>query len=207
MRAVLPAFRYAWRREMTASTSWLRGTRALYSPRAAVEEEGGRHNRDAARMKPAALAFLGDAVWELAARENSIFPVSENWSAREAADRATRLKCAEAQSKIVQQMLEGYDLNQREREWIRRGKNSVKTVPPRIPAKIYREATSMEVLLGYLYVTDKNRLDSVLKFAFDRSKSLPSSKELLKGRQEKLKKRREKRDASIDSRLWHSMKR
>ena len=145
-----------------------------------------RRAREAEKMKPAALAFLGDAVWQLACCERSVFPVCEAWNVRDADGEVSRLKCAEAQSLLVARLLGGgFVLDERERDWVRRGRNSVKKVPSRIPPEIYRDATGMEVLLGYLHVTDTDRLAAALDFVFDASVSLPSEKELLEKRHDR----------------------
>ena len=162
-----------------------------------------RRLREVKSMKPAALAFLGDAVWELACRERSVWPMRGAWSARDAGGEGARLKCAEAQSLLIERMLgENFLLEDAERDWVRRGRNSVKTVPARIPPETYRNATGMEVLLGFLHVTDTDRLAAVLEFAFDSSASLPTEKELLKKRHgRRHASQREAREKDIDANL------
>ena len=167
-----------------------------------------RRAREAGKMKPAALAFLGDAVWELACRERSVWPACESWSARAADGEAARLKCAEAQSLLVAQLLgEEFALEDAERDWVRRGRNSVKSVPARIPPETYRNATGMEVLLGFLHVTDTDRLAAVLDFAFEASVSLPSEKQLLKYRHDRRQaSRREASAKDVDADLRKRLK-
>lgn len=44
---------------------------------------------------------------------------------------------------------------------VRRGRNSVTKVPKRLEHGIYRHATGFEALIGYLYLTDRERLTEI----------------------------------------------
>ncbi|PZD71374.1 Mini-ribonuclease 3 [Acaryochloris thomasi RCC1774] len=45
---------------------------------------------------------------------------------------------------------------------VRRGRNAASGKPKRIKLGTYQQATGLEALLGYLYLTDPQRLDKVL---------------------------------------------
>ncbi len=53
-------------------------------------------------------------------------------------------------------------LSEAESEWVRRGRNAAASPPRRLEAAIYQQATGLETLLGYLYLTDRERLSQVL---------------------------------------------
>ena len=77
---------------------------------------------------------------------------------------------AEAQANYLQ-ILQPY-LTYSEKEMLRRGRNAASGKPRRLSPQTYQQASSLETLIGYLYLTDPRRLDELLaKLDF----SLPSS--------------------------------
>lgn len=109
------------------------------------------------RLSPSALAYIGDAVYELYVRTCYLIPpkrLSDYHSQVVAQVRAeTQANCL--------QLLQPH-LTCSELEIVRRGRNAVDKKPRRISAQIYQQATSFETLLGYLYLTDLPRLDELL---------------------------------------------
>ena len=53
-------------------------------------------------------------------------------------------------------------LSDAEADVVRRGRNATSKSPRRLSAKIYRQATAFETLVGYLYITDQTRLQELL---------------------------------------------
>jgi ribonuclease III family protein len=109
------------------------------------------------QLSPASLAYLGDAVYELYIRTRYLLPpkrISDYHGQVVAQVRA------ESQANIVRS-LEPH-LTDAELEILRRGRNSTKGTPRRLQPKIYQQATSLETLLGYLYLTDPERLTQLL---------------------------------------------
>lgn len=49
-----------------------------------------------------------------------------------------------------------------ELEILRRGRNAAACGPKRVAPQIYQQATSLETLMGYLYITDPQRLNQLL---------------------------------------------
>jgi ribonuclease-3 family protein len=45
---------------------------------------------------------------------------------------------------------------------LRRGRNAATASPRRLDPEIYQQATSLETLMGYLYLTDPQRLTELL---------------------------------------------
>nr|WP_264321682.1 ribonuclease III domain-containing protein [Zarconia navalis] len=113
--------------------------------------------RQVQQISPAALAYLGDAVYELYVRHRYILP-SKRIQAyhHQVVDRVR----AEAQAQHLQS-IEPH-LSDLERDIIRRGRNAAFGRPKRVSARIYQQATSLETLVGYLYLSDPQRLNELL---------------------------------------------
>lgn len=116
---------------------------------------------------PSSLAFLGDSVWELYARNLFFHPPLHSSKYRDAVVKKVR---AEAQSKAFVKLVEGSILTEREEEILRWGKNASGTLPKRLSADklkraVYREATAVECLVGYLYASgNAERLDTIMEY-------------------------------------------
>ena len=119
---------------------------------------------DLNRIQPVSLAYLGDAVFEAACREKLLWPPTK---VNELSSAVQAIVCAEGQYKILQRVLEGFDLSDDEHEWLRRGRNASGRGPRRLEPKVYRASTSFETLVGVLHLTDSKRLDEFLDFVFD----------------------------------------
>lgn len=116
-------------------------------------------------MNTAALAYMGDAVYEQAVRQRLL----ESGGAR--VDRlqktaAKKYVSAAAQAKIIQTML--CELDEKEQSRVGRWKNyKPRSMPKNADLKTYRWATAFEAFLGYLYLSGKkDRLDWALERAF-----------------------------------------
>ena len=73
---------------------------------------------------------------------------------------------AEAQAAVVHALADGGYLSDSERAIVKWGRNAqTGKVPERLRANggVYRDATSLEVLIGYLYVSDQARLDFLME--------------------------------------------
>jgi ribonuclease-3 family protein len=109
------------------------------------------------RFSPAALAYLGDAVYELYVRAAYLVPPKRLQDYHTQVVSHVR---AETQA-LHLEFLQPY-LTETEQEILRRGRNAVTNKPRRVEPKIYQQATSLETLLGYLYITDPQRLFQLL---------------------------------------------
>ncbi len=58
----------------------------------------------------------------------------------------------------------------------RRGRNSVTKAPKRLNHSIYRQATGFEALIGYLYLTDTERLTEI--FDYMKTVQVPSESKM-----------------------------
>ncbi|MFM6182246.1 MAG: Mini-ribonuclease 3 [Dolichospermum sp.] len=110
------------------------------------------------QISPSALAYLGDAIYELYVRMFFLWPQQrlENYH-RCVVDQVR----AETQA-IHLRMLTPY-LRSNELEIVRRGRNSAHCRHKRLNPEIYQQATSLEALVGYLYLTDYPRLTELLQ--------------------------------------------
>lgn len=110
-------------------------------------------------LSPAALAYLGDAIYELHIRRCYLLPPKRLETYHRQVVSQVR---AESQAKNLQ-LLEPH-LTDRELEILKRGRNAAYNRPKRVNPEIYQQATSLETLIGYLYLTDSNRLLELFSF-------------------------------------------
>ncbi|XP_004486823.1 uncharacterized protein [Cicer arietinum] len=122
----------------------------------------------------ATLAYIGDCIYELYARRHFLFPPL---SIEEYNDRVTAVVRCEAQDALLQKLLNSNFLSDQERDVLRWGKNigSSKTkTKRRAGAAVYNRASSLETLVGYLYLTNVNRLEKLmLELGFSVDSSMP----------------------------------
>jgi ribonuclease III family protein len=109
------------------------------------------------QLSPAALAYLGDAVYELHVRSKFLFPPKRSHVYHQQVVAQVR---AEAQSSHLQQLLP--HLTSAELDTSRRGRNAANGRPRRLDPEVYQQATSFETLIGYLYITNPQRLAELL---------------------------------------------
>ncbi len=113
------------------------------------------------------LAYLGDAVYELWVRkhllEHGIAKVEEMHK------NAINYVRAQNQAGILRYLLE--ELDDTEKDVVRRGRNAKGHHPRNVDVITYRHATAFEALVGYWYLTDKkqrmnevlNRVDKIME--------------------------------------------
>jgi ribonuclease-3 family protein len=58
-------------------------------------------------------------------------------------------------------LLDKLDLTDFENDLVRRGRNATGSIPRKMNPEIYQKATGLEVLIGYLYLTNHDRLDEI----------------------------------------------
>ena len=109
-----------------------------------------------AEYSPLALAFLGDAVYELEVRGHIVR--QGNSTPKKLTDKSSFFSRAHTQAILCDLILP--DLSDEEADILRRGRNAnVNTVPKHASHADYHKATSVEALFGYLYLT--GRMDRV----------------------------------------------
>lgn len=110
----------------------------------------------------ASLAYIGDCIYELYARRHFLFPPL---NIEEYNDRVMAVVRCEAQDALLQKLVNDNYLSQEERDVLRWGKNigSAKTrTVKRAGVAVYNRASSLETLVGYLYLTNVQRLEEVM---------------------------------------------
>lgn len=108
-------------------------------------------------LSPVALAYLGDAVYELFVRSTLLIPPKRLRTYHQAV--VSQVK-AERQSFYLQQLTPL--LSEAERDILRRGRNASPKGPKRLDRQTYQQATGFEALIGYLYLTNPDRLVELL---------------------------------------------
>lgn len=101
-------------------------------------------------LPPLALAYIGDAVFEVAVRQHVM--AKPNLRPHHLHGQSTKYVSAKAQARLLA-LLEP-QLTDDERDVVRQGRNAKSgTVPKNANVLDYRQATALESLVGYLYYT------------------------------------------------------
>lgn len=108
-------------------------------------------------LSPAALAYLGDAVYELYVRSRYLVPPKRLQDYH-----AQVVSHVRAEGQALQLRLLQPHLTIAEQDILRRGRNAASSKSKRVDPKIYQQATSLETLIGYLYLTNPQRLFQLL---------------------------------------------
>ncbi|HLR02478.1 MAG TPA: Mini-ribonuclease 3 [Virgibacillus sp.] len=120
---------------------------------------------DVKQMKSLALAYMGDAVYEVYVREHLL----ETGQVRPNTLHQTAIKfvSAKAQASVILQWLEDNALDQTEKSIVSRGRNAKSgSVPKNTSVQTYRYSTAFEALIGYHYLSNNHeRLTTLLKAA------------------------------------------
>ncbi len=108
--------------------------------------------REAAQINPVTLAFLGDSVYSLYARERLTLEVGGKSAVLQRT--AANIVSAQGQSALVEKVAPLF--TEEEAEIFRRGKNAKKSSKSKSASRLeYNRSTGFEAVLGYLYLTGK----------------------------------------------------
>lgn len=111
------------------------------------------------QISPASLAYLGDAVYELYIRTCCLLPPKRVKDYHHQVVAQVRAESQAASLQILEPHLSAPEL-----EILRRGRNAATANSRRLDPKIYQQATSLETLIGYLYLTNPQRLTQLLAY-------------------------------------------
>lgn len=103
------------------------------------------------------LSYLGDAVFTLRVRE--YFLNNHYQSPKSLQKLCNNYNSAAGQRKIYERLLENNFFNQDEIDIFKRGRNDIHHIPKNSDLLSYETASGLEAICGYLYLTDKNRLE------------------------------------------------
>ncbi len=107
---------------------------------------------DASQRGMLSLAYLGDAVYELLVREHLM--ADKNFRPNKLNEQARRFVTANAQAKAVEYV----ELTKEEADIFRRAKNSKpQSVPKSTEIGVYKTATGLEAVFGYLHLTGQHQ--------------------------------------------------
>jgi len=126
---------------------------------ALLQEEAAR------QLSPLVLAYIGDTVFDLYVRTGLV--LAEKGGAGELHRRSVALVNARAQAQLARSVYERLAAD--EKDIFMRGRNAKSaTVPKNMSVADYRQATALEAVLGYLYLTGRTaKIEEILKEAWD----------------------------------------
>ncbi|WP_139905888.1 Mini-ribonuclease 3 [Clostridium thermarum] len=124
---------------------------------------------EARRMNSLALAYIGDAVFEVMVREHLLIN-NTNLSAHKLHVKAISYVKASSQCAFVRKLEEHF--TEEEMQVFKKGRNAKSpTMPKNTSVSDYRTATGFEALLGYLYITAQiDRLELFMNIIFNDKK-------------------------------------
>ena len=116
---------------------------------------------EVARLSPSALAYLGDSVFETHARRAFLWPPRPQ---NDLCLKVRALSCAKGQSDALASLQKNphFRLTEAETEWLRRGRNAAGRGPRSASPTVYRAASSLETLIGFLHLTNATRCAEVM---------------------------------------------
>ena len=111
------------------------------------------------------LAYIGDAVYELYIREHAMQIRMENVDMMSSL--TVKYVKAESQALGIKAILD--NLSEEEQSVVRRGRNrKIRSTPRAVDPVIYKTATGLEALIGYLYIKGEDeRLTEVVRMIID----------------------------------------
>lgn len=122
---------------------------------------------DVKQLNSLALAYMGDAIFEVYVREHLLQngSVKPNNLHRE----ATKYVSAKAQSMVIRHLLDNQLLTDEEVAVVMRGRNAKSgTVPKNTDVQTYRYGTAFEALMGYLFLLKRiERLEEIIMISFE----------------------------------------
>ncbi|MBP0727037.1 Mini-ribonuclease 3 [Bacillus sp. RG28] len=126
---------------------------------------------DARQLNSLALAYIGDAVYEIYVRHHLLTKGTVRPNQLHKA--ATSFVSAKGQAKIIKQMFTNDMLTEEEIAVVKRGRNAKSgTVPKNTDVQTYRYATAFEALIGYYYLLkQEERLQELIAFSIQHIES------------------------------------
>jgi len=117
-------------------------------------------------LSPLALAYVGDAVFDLFIRTKL---VGSGKKVKDLHKEATGFVKASAQASILKQIEP--DLTSKERDIVRYARNAkVNSIPKNADISDYHYSTGFEALLGYLYLSNQEvRLEEILIKSYEKN--------------------------------------
>ncbi|WP_027410217.1 Mini-ribonuclease 3 [Anoxybacillus tepidamans] len=123
--------------------------------------------KDVKQLNGLALAYIGDAVYELYVRHRLLS--KGNVKPNQLHRQAIRYVSAKAQAQTLLLMLEQSILTEEEEAVVRRGRNAKSaTIPKNTDVQTYRYSTAFEALIGYHFLgNNEERMEELIRYSFD----------------------------------------
>ncbi|MBB5325808.1 ribonuclease-3 family protein [Anoxybacillus tepidamans] len=123
--------------------------------------------KDAKQLNGLALAYIGDAVYELYVRHRLLS--KGNVKPNQLHRQAIQYVSAKAQAKALLSLLEQSILTEEEQAIVRRGRNAKSaTIPKNTDVQTYRYSTAFEALIGYHFLeNNEERMERLICHSFD----------------------------------------
>ena len=116
---------------------------------------------DINNMNVIVLAYLGDAIYEVYIRESLINKGINKVERLQ--EESVKYVSAKGQAKILDNLISTGILTEEESDIVKRGRNYKRSAHPKNTNIVtYKYATGFETLIGYLYLTNKDRLNEIL---------------------------------------------
>lgn len=120
---------------------------------------------DLKQMKSLALAYMGDAIYEVYVREYLLR--NKQVQPQKLHEQAIGFVSAKAQAKALHYLIDLDVLTEEEAAVVRRGRNAKSGAAPKnTSVATYRHSTGFEALVGYLYLDGRrDRLDELIRLS------------------------------------------
>lgn len=114
-------------------------------------------------MNGLTLAYIGDAYYELRIRD---YVIEKGFrQANLLHNTAVKYTSGASQSMIIEKMISDSIINEDEIKIYKRGRNNSSSGRKNLDAKTYNQATGFEALIGYMYLNDMNRCNTLIDIA------------------------------------------
>ncbi len=125
---------------------------------------------DAKQMNALALAYMGDAVYEVYVRQ--LLLTKGKIKPNQLHRAATNYVSAKAQASILKELTDQELLTENEISIVKRGRNAKSgTTPKNTDVQTYRHSSAFEALIGYLFLTDQTeRMEALLTIIFEQER-------------------------------------
>lgn len=121
---------------------------------------------DLNRINIITLAYLGDAVYELYIRESLIG--KDIYKVEDIQKESINYVSAKNQVKHLNKLIDNSFLTDEEKEIVKRGRNYNRSSHPKNTDIItYKLSTGFEALVGYLYLSNKKRLEEIINYILE----------------------------------------
>lgn len=107
------------------------------------------------------LAFIGDAIWAIYCK-GLVLSNPENRKLAEIHLKSNHYLNAGYQAAFLRHLSENNILTEHEQNLVRRARNSVMNISGKRSVAHYRHATAFEALVGYLFITNQEKMYLIL---------------------------------------------